>query len=39
MSSRGIETRERLVETALRLFRDEGFAATTMRKIATEAGV
>ena len=39
MSSRGIETREKLVETALRLFRDEGFAATTMRKIANEAEV
>ncbi|MDN5549024.1 MAG: TetR/AcrR family transcriptional regulator, partial [Rhodococcus sp. (in: high G+C Gram-positive bacteria)] len=39
MSSRGIETREKLVATALRLFRDEGFAATTMRKIATEAEV
>ncbi len=39
MSTRGIETREKLVETALRLFRDEGFAATTMRKIANEAEV
>ena len=39
MSDRGIETREKLVETALRLFRDEGFQATTMRRIAGEAGV
>lgn len=33
------ETRERLVETALRLFRTDGFQATTMRRIASEAGV
>jgi AcrR family transcriptional regulator len=39
MASRGIETRERLVQTALRLFRDVGFQATTMRRIADEAGV
>lgn len=39
MAERGTETRERLVETALRLFRTEGFAATTMRRIASEAGV
>ncbi|MDI9913833.1 TetR family transcriptional regulator [Rhodococcus sp. IEGM 1379] len=39
MSDRGTETREKLVETALRLFRDEGFQATTMRRIAGEAGV
>jgi AcrR family transcriptional regulator len=39
MSDRGTETRENLVETALRLFRDEGFQATTMRRIASEAGV
>lgn len=39
MATRGVETRERLVETALRLFRDVGFQATTMRRIADEAGV
>ncbi|NRI64528.1 TetR/AcrR family transcriptional regulator [Rhodococcus sp. MS16] len=39
MSSRGTETREKLVDTALRLFRDEGFQSTTMRRIASEAGV
>ena len=39
MAERGTETRERLVETALRLFRTEGFHATTMRRIASEAGV
>lgn len=39
MGERGAETRERLVETALRLFRQDGYQATTMRRIATEAGV
>ncbi|HZK36657.1 MAG TPA: TetR family transcriptional regulator [Aeromicrobium sp.] len=39
MVARGIETRERLVEVALRLFREDGFQATTMRRIAGEAGV
>ena len=39
MGGRGSETRERLVQTALRLFREDGFQATTMRRIATEAGV
>ncbi|WP_285778865.1 TetR family transcriptional regulator [Microtetraspora sp. NBRC 13810] len=39
-SSRGSErTRELIVETALRLFRERGFEATTMRAIAAEAGV
>jgi AcrR family transcriptional regulator len=33
------ETRDKVVEVALRLFRDEGFHATTMRRIADEAGV
>ncbi len=33
------ETRERILDTALRLFRDRGFDDTTMRDIATEAGV
>lgn len=38
--TRGSEsTRELIVETALRLFRERGFDATTMRAIATEAGV
>jgi AcrR family transcriptional regulator len=32
-------TRERIVETALRMFRERGFEATTMRAIAAEAGV
>ena len=38
-SPRGLQTRERIVETALRLFREHGYEATTMRLIATEAGV
>lgn len=33
------DTRDRLVEAALRLFRADGYQATTMRRIATEAGV
>jgi AcrR family transcriptional regulator len=33
------ETRRRIYETALALFRDRGFDATTMRHIAKEAGV
>ncbi|MFI6324906.1 TetR family transcriptional regulator [Nonomuraea sp. NPDC050556] len=38
--NRGSEsTREVIVETALRLFRERGFDATTMRAIASEAGV
>lgn len=39
MAERGAATRELLVATALRLFRDEGYQATTMRRIAAEAGV
>ena len=39
MTDRGAGTRERLVATALRLFREDGYEATTMRRIATEAGV
>lgn len=39
MSERGAGTRDRLVDTALRLFREDGYQATTMRRIATEAGV
>ncbi|MFB9883907.1 TetR/AcrR family transcriptional regulator [Planobispora siamensis] len=38
--NRGSErTREIIVETALRLFRERGYEATTMRAIAAEAGV
>ncbi|SNT29173.1 TetR/AcrR family transcriptional regulator [Rhodococcoides kyotonense] len=33
------DTRDRVVDTALRLFREDGFQATTMRRIADEAGV
>jgi AcrR family transcriptional regulator len=33
------ETRERIVDAALQLFRDRGFDQTTMRDIAAEAGV
>lgn len=33
------ETRNRILDAALRLFRERGFAETTMREIATEAGV
>ena len=33
------QTRRLIVETALRLFRERGYEATTMRAIATEAGV
>ncbi|HEY6745839.1 MAG TPA: TetR family transcriptional regulator [Mycobacteriales bacterium] len=39
MAERGAETRDRLVDAALRLFREDGYQATTMRRIATEAGV
>ena len=33
------ETREKILDTALRLFRERGFDETTMRDIASEAGV
>jgi AcrR family transcriptional regulator len=33
------ETRARILDAALRLFRERGFDATTMRDVATEAGV
>ena len=33
------ETRTRIVDAALRLFRERGFNETTMREVATEAGV
>ncbi|WP_239137763.1 TetR/AcrR family transcriptional regulator [Sphaerisporangium rufum] len=35
----GEKTRDVIVETALRLFRERGYEATTMRAIAAEAGV
>ena len=38
-SAKGEQTRERIVDTALRLFHDKGYEATTMRLIAAEAGV
>ena len=38
-SSRGEQTRELIVATALRLFRERGYEATTMRAIAAEAQV
>ena len=38
-SSRGEQTRELILATALRLFRERGYDATTMRAIAAEAGV
>jgi AcrR family transcriptional regulator len=37
--ARGEQTRQAILETALRLFRERGFAETTMRAIAKEAGV
>lgn len=33
------ETRTRILDTALRLFRERGFETTTMREVAAEAGV
>jgi len=38
-SSRGEQTRRAIVAAALRLFRENGYEATTMRAIAKEAGV
>lgn len=38
-SSKGEQTRELILTTALRLFRENGYDATTMRVIAREAGV
>jgi AcrR family transcriptional regulator len=37
--ARGEQTRQLILDTALRLFRERGYAETTMRAIATEAGV
>jgi AcrR family transcriptional regulator len=39
MGERGAGTRDRLVDAALRLFREDGYQATTMRRIAVAAGV
>jgi AcrR family transcriptional regulator len=39
MTGKAERTREHLVDTALRLFRERGYEATTMRLIAAEAGV
>ncbi|MFN0106086.1 MAG: TetR/AcrR family transcriptional regulator [Bryobacteraceae bacterium] len=36
---KGPETKEKILETALDLFRERGFAETSMREIATRAGV
>lgn len=38
-SARGEQTRELIVSTALRLFREQGYDATTMRAVAAAAGV
>ncbi|GGK98941.1 TetR/AcrR family transcriptional regulator [Mangrovihabitans endophyticus] len=38
-SGRGEQTRQLILDTALRLFRERGYAETTMRAIAKEAGV
>jgi AcrR family transcriptional regulator len=38
-SARGAQTRDAIVTAALRLFRENGYEATTMRAIAKEAGV
>lgn len=38
-SRKGAETREKILETALRLFREKGYQETTMRAVADEAGV
>lgn len=37
--ARGEQTRQAILETALRLFQERGYAETTMRAIAKEAGV
>lgn len=38
-AARAVETRERIVDAARRRFRTSGYAATTLREIALEAGV
>ncbi|MGI8610369.1 MAG: TetR family transcriptional regulator [Candidatus Dormibacteria bacterium] len=39
LSTKGQKTREQILDTALGLFQDRGYEATTMRMIATAAGV
>ncbi len=39
LSAKSAATKATIVEAALKLFRDQGYEATTMRAIATEAGV
>lgn len=38
-SSRGAQTRTLILDTALRMFREDGYEATTMRAVAAAAGV
>ncbi|WP_229789350.1 TetR/AcrR family transcriptional regulator [Pilimelia terevasa] len=38
-TARGDRTRQLILDTALRMFRERGYAATTMRAVAREAGV
>ena len=38
-SSRGTQTRTLILDTALRMFREDGYEATTMRAVAAAAGV
>src|SRR5580692_5777604 len=38
-STKGEQTRAAIAEAALRMFREQGYEATTMRAIAREAGV
>ena len=39
VTAKAEETRERIVDAALRLFREKGFDETTMRDVAAEAGM
>jgi len=39
VTARGEQTRQLILDTAMRLFRERGYAQTTMRAIAKEAGV
>ena len=39
LTGKGAETRRRILDTALRLFREQGFEATTMRDIARQSGM
>ena len=38
-TSKGEQTRQRIVESAMKLFEERGYASTTMRAVADEAGV